>query len=107
MLPQVKDATAVLWPFFRVCLASDEADKLTLFSFGTLCTMSGHIHSPSLQRHWIVKLMPITLDMGGTFQPSLDETLEQPQPGRAGRFWSGGRCEVGSPLLEAALAGTG
>lgn len=46
LLPQVKDATAVLWPFFRVCLASDEADKLTLFSFGTLCTMSGHIHSP-------------------------------------------------------------
>lgn len=75
--------------------------QLTLFSFSPSCTMCGHLIPPSLQRYWIVKLMPTTSEIGGTFQPSLDEAFEQAQPGRAGR--NGGGCEVASPLREAAL----
>lgn len=81
--------------------------QVTLFSFGLSCTRCGHLIPPSLQRHWIVRLMPTTLEMGGTFQPSLDEASEQAQPGGAGRFWRGGGVRLHHPCGRQQLSGLG
>lgn len=75
--------------------------QLTLFSFGSSCTMSRHIHSPlPFGNTGLSKLMCTLVNMDSTFQPSILKLLPCIKPLnshsliRPGKFLWSGRCEV-------------